>query len=131
MSASDPLQNSPELPEKDGGGIKASYLLDLPPQQRRIMRLLLRHAELTLVDLRKALDALPEDERLTSDEIDNAIKALIEQNWLIRLEANNVVSYKANFQRGSEKPGLRRRSASPIARDVWDALEAKDKNELR
>ncbi|MBI4631244.1 MAG: hypothetical protein HY740_05920, partial [Chloroflexi bacterium] len=101
MSASDPLQNSPELPEKDGGGIKASYLLDLPPQQRRIMRLLLRHAELTLVDLRKALDALPEDERLTSDEIDNAIKALIEQNWLIRLEANNVVSYKANFQRGS------------------------------
>jgi len=99
------------------------------------MRLLLRHAELTLDDLRKALDALPEGERLTSDEIDSAIKVLIEQKWLIRLEANNVVSYKANFQRktesDSEKPAPRRRSASLVARGVWDALEAKDKNELR
>ena len=131
----DQLQNSPELPDKDSNGIKASYLLDLPPEQRRIMRLLLRHAELTLPDLRKALDALPEGERLTSDEIDNAIKVLIEQNWLIRLEANDVVSYKANFQRktgsGSEKPAPRRRNASPVARGVWEALEAKDKNELR
>jgi len=135
MSALDQVQNSPQLPDKDSDGIKASYLLDLPPQQRRVMRLLLRHAELTLDDLRKALDALPEAERLTSDEIDSAIKVLIEQNWLIRLEANAVVSYKANFQRktasDSENPAPRRRSASPVARGVWDALEAKDKNELR
>ena len=135
MSASDQSQNSPQLPDKDGNGIKASYLLDLPPEQRRIMRLLLRHAELTLPDLRKALDALPDGERLTSDEIDKAINVLIEQNWLIRLEANEVVSYKANFQRktgsGGEKSAPRRRNASPVARGVWEALEAKDKNELR
>lgn len=133
MNALDKLQNSSELPDKDSGGIKASYLLELPPDQRRIMRLLLRHAEMTLPDLRKALDALPEDEQVTSDQMDKAIQILIEQNWLIRLEANEVVSYKANFQRkvesGVEKSPPRRRSASPIARGIWDALEAKDKKE--
>jgi len=133
MNALDKLQNSSELPDQDSGGIKASYLLELPPEQRRIMRLLLRHAEMTAADLRKALDALPEDEQLTSDQMDKAIQILIEQTWLIRLEANEIVSYKANFQRkvesALEKSPPRRRSASPVARGIWDALEAKDKNE--
>jgi len=133
MNALDKLQNSSELPDKDSGGIKASYLLELPPEQRRIMRLLLRHAEMTAADLRQALDALPEDEQLTSDQMDKAIQILIEQTWLIRLEANEIVSYKANFQRkvesALEKSPPRRRSASPVARGIWDALEAKDKNE--
>ncbi len=133
MNALDKLQNSSELPDKDSGGIKASYLLELPPDQRRIMRLLLRHAEMTLPDLRKALDALPEDEQVTSDQMDKAIQILIEQNWLIRLEVNEIVSYKANFQRkvesGVEKSPPRRRSVSPVARGIWDALEAKDKKE--
>jgi hypothetical protein len=134
MSVSDQLQTAAELSDKDGNGIKASYLLDLPPEQRRFMRLLLRHAELTLPDLHKALDALPEGERLTPEETDKAINVLIEQDWLIRLEANDVVSYKANFQRktasGSEKPAPRRRGANPVVRGVWEALEAKAKNEL-
>jgi hypothetical protein len=133
MNALDKLQNSSELPDKDSGGIKASYLLELPPEQRRIMRLLLRHAEMTLPDLRKAIDALPEEEQLTSDQMDSAIKVLIEQNWLIRFEANEVVRYKANFQRkvesSAEKSPPRRRSVNPVVRGVWDALEAKDKNE--
>ena len=133
MNVLDRVQNSSELPDKDSGGVKASYLLELPPEQRRITRLLLRHAEMTLSDLRKALDALPEDEQVTSEQMEQAIKVLVEQNWMIRLEANEVVSYKANFQRKTESgfgsSSSRRRSASPVARGVWDALESKDKKE--
>jgi hypothetical protein len=132
MNVLNQLPNSPPLPEKDSG-IKASYLLDLPAEQRRIMRLLLRHAEMSLPDLRKALEALPADEQMTADQMDKAIQTLIEQNWLIRFESKEEIRYKANFQRKTEndadKPSPRRRSASPIARGVWDALEAKDKKE--
>lgn len=131
MNALDKLQNSSEPSEKDSGGVKASYLLELPLEQRRLMRLLLRHAELTLPDLRKALDTLPEEERLSPDDIDKSLKVLLDQNWVVRLEVNDVVSYKANFQRttetGTEKSLPRRRSASPLARGVWEALESKDK----
>ena len=131
MNVLDRVQNSSELPDKDSGGVKASYLLDLPPEQRRIMRLLLRHTEMTQPDLRKALDALPAEEQVTAEQMDQAIKVLLEQNWMIRLEANNVVSYKANFQRKTESgfgsSSSRRRSASPVARGVWDALESTEK----
>ena len=129
MDIFDRLQNSSEPSDRDGNGLKASYLLDLPPDQRRVMRVLLRHTELTYADLSQALEALPEADRLTTEALDKVLVILTEQTWAIRSEIDQTVYYKANFHRRTESAAEKaapRRRVSPTARGIWDSLESGD-----
>jgi hypothetical protein len=111
------------------GGLKASYLLELPPDQRRVMRVLLRHNDLGFPELCQAVAAFPEAERLTNEQLEKILAILLEQNWLIRTEVERVIHYKANFQRRADEAKEKitpKRKVSPVVRGVWDALEAQD-----
>lgn len=67
--------------------ITSSDLLALPADQRRVMRIVLRHTALSHAALCQEAESLPSDARPTPDALEAAIKALIARGWLIAAEA--------------------------------------------
>jgi hypothetical protein len=101
------------------GGITPLDLAGLPPALRKIMRLMLRELQMNLPALRETVESMPEKERLTRDELQNALSTLTEQAWLIRIGEGDKAIYKVN---------LRRKSGSTLAAGIWSSLDAKLKD---
>lgn len=106
--------------KKQEGGITPLDLAELPAALRRIMRLMLREVQLNYPALCEAIDAMPEKERLTRAELQEALSTLTDQFWLIRIGEGEKAIYKVN---------LRRKAGSTLAAGIWSALDAKLKNE--
>ncbi len=100
--------------EKREEGISALEIADLPANLRKIMRLMLREYELTYEELCAAIDALPEADRLSRKELDEALATLSSQLWLIRRGEDALVTYQVN---------LRRKAGSKIAAGIWSVLD--------
>ncbi|HRQ23408.1 MAG TPA: hypothetical protein PLF42_08295, partial [Anaerolineales bacterium] len=98
------------------GGITPIDLAELPPALRKIMRLMLRELQLNYPRLCEVVDAMPEKDRLTRDELDEALATLTEQFWLIRIGEGKKAIYKVN---------LRRKSGSKLAGGIWSSLDEK------
>jgi hypothetical protein len=112
-----------EIENKQGeGGITPLDLADLPPALRKIMRLMLRELQLNYPRLREAMEALPEGERLSHEDLDAALFTLTQQYWLIRIGENEKAIYKVNLKR---KPG------STLAAGIWSSLDARLKDKTK
>ncbi len=111
----DRLQNKIEDKREDGG-ITALDLVDLPPSLRDIMRLMLRRLKITYPELCKAMDAMPEKQRLSRPKLDSALNTLTRQFWLVRLGEGEQATYKVN---------LRRKSGSNLKGNIWSSLGTK------
>lgn len=101
------------------GGITPLDLAELPPALRKIMRLMLRELQLNYPRLCEVMDAMPEKDRLTRQELDEALATLTRQFWLIRIGEGAKAIYKVN---------LRRKSGSTLAGGIWSSLETKLKD---
>lgn len=108
--------------KKQEGGITPLDLAELPSALRRIMRLMLREVQMNYPALCEAMDALPEKERLTRGELQEALSTLTDQFWLIRIGEGEKAIYKVN---------LRRKAGSTLAAGIWSSLEARLKNESK
>src|SRR5690348_1566803 len=88
------------LPDPDHeAGMSTLVLGNLPPKQLKLMRFILQKGgEAIYPDLSQALTALPEAERFSQSEVDEALQGLCQQQWLTRSEAEPIV-YKVNFRR--------------------------------
>lgn len=95
------------------GGISALDLRDLPVGLRKIMRLLLRELEMTYPAICEAMEALPEAERLSRTELEQALEQLSKQGWLIKLGEERI-TYKVNLQH---------KAGSKLA--LWNTLDSK------
>jgi len=113
----DRLQQQLDIRKRDEG-ISALEIADLPPVLRKVIRLLLREVVMKYTDLCANLDAMPQVDRLTRAELDQALKILVEQNWLTCHGEDEFTSYRVN---------LRRKAGSQLSQDVWSALDAKIK----
>jgi hypothetical protein len=111
----DRLQKQIDDKRKEGG-ITILDLADLPPALRKIMRLMLRQLQMNYPQLCNAMDQMPEDERLTRADLDEALKKLTEQAWLIQIGEGERAIYKVN---------LRRKAGSQLGEDIWQNLDAK------
>jgi hypothetical protein len=111
----DRLQKQIDDKRKEGG-ITILDLADLPPALRKIMRLMLRQLQMNYPQLCNAMDQMPEDERLTRANLDEALKKLTEQAWLIQIGEGERAIYKVN---------LRRKAGSQLGEDIWQNLDAK------
>ena len=80
------------------------------------MRILLRKVELDYPSLLKAVEAMPEADRMNKAELDEALEELRQKSWIIRRGAGDTVSYKAN---------LRRKAKSSLSGSMWSMLENK------
>jgi hypothetical protein len=101
------------------GGITALDLADLPPALRKIMKLMLRRLRMDHVQLVEAMDEMPESERLSRTELDEALNKLAEQAWLIQIGEGKRAIYRVN---------LRRKSGSELGETIWQNLDAKLKD---
>ena len=102
MSVFERLQQRLNVEKRDEG-ISAIEIADLPSPLRKIMRLMLR----------EAVEAMPEKERMSKPELDQALEVLTRQFWLIRRGEGERVTYQVN---------LRRKAGSKLAAGVWSAL---------
>ena len=98
------------------GGITPLDLAGLPPALRKIMRLMLRELQMPYPGLCEAMDSMPEADRLTRDDLQDALSTLTEQAWLIRVGEGDKAIYKVN---------LRRKEGSKLAAGIWSSLDAK------
>ena len=102
--------------KKQEGGITALDLADLPPALRKIMRLMLRALEMTYPQLVEAMSNMPDDERLSQKDLDEALNTLSKQFWLMRFGEGSRATYKVN---------LRRKAGSTLSTNIWASLDAK------
>jgi hypothetical protein len=111
----DQLQKQIDDKRKEGG-ITILDLADLPPALRKIMLLMLRQLQMNYPQLCNAMDQMPEDERLTRANLDEALKKLVEQAWLIQIGEGERAIYKVN---------LRRKAGSKLGEGIWQNLDTK------
>jgi len=114
----DQLQKQIDDKEKESG-ITALDLADLPPALRKIMRLMLRQVQMNYPQLCEAMEKFPEDERMSQSDLDDALKTLSQQAWLIQIGEGERAIYKVN---------LRKKAGSTIASGIWQSLDAKLKD---
>jgi len=114
----DRLQKQINDKQKEGG-ITALDLADLPPALRKIMRLMLRQVQMNYPQLCEAMEKMPEGERMSQSDLDEALKTLSQQSWLIQIGEGERAIYKVN---------LRRKAGSNIASGIWQSLDAKLKD---
>lgn len=115
MGVFDRLQRQLDDKSQDGG-ISPIDIASLPPALRRIMRLMLRELEMNRAGLLEAVQAMDEPDRLSTDELDQALDELSKQQWLIRFGEGERASYKVN---------LRRKAGSTLSSSIWASLEDK------
>ncbi|MEW5872748.1 MAG: hypothetical protein AB1894_26045 [Chloroflexota bacterium] len=115
MSIFDRLQKQLEIRKREEG-ISALELADLPPNLRKIMRMMLREVVMKYTDLLRAVEAMPPANRLSRAELDSALDVLVEQNWLLRYGDGELMSFRVN---------LRRRAGSQLGQDIWSALQGR------
>jgi hypothetical protein len=112
MSVFDRLKQQLDIQKREQG-ISALDIADLPPNLRKIMRMMLREVVMKHTELVVAVEAMPAANRMTQAELDAALKTLVEQNWLVRYGSGDLMSFKVN---------LRRRAGSQLGQDIWSAL---------
>jgi hypothetical protein len=112
----DRLNNKLGGDQSDSGGISPIELAKLPPVQRMLMRLLLRELEMTEVAVRAAVSEQPADKRPSNADLEEALKELAREGWVIKMGEGAVITYKAN---------IRRKAPSTLAKSLWSALDSK------
>ena len=98
------------------GGITPLDLAGLPPALRKIMRLMLRELQMTYPRLCEVMDSMPEAERLSRNDLQDALSTLTQQFWLLRIGDGEKAIYKVN---------LRRKEGSKLAAGIWSSLDDK------
>ena len=114
-SVFDRLQKALDV-QKQEEGITAGDIAELPPALRKIMRMMLREVEMTYTAICAAMEATPAAERLSRADLDQALKTLTGQNWLICRGEGEHLNYTVN---------LRRKAGSQLGMNFWNALDAK------
>lgn len=111
----DRLQQQLEISKREQG-ISPIEIAELPPNLRKVMRMMLREVVMKYSDLRKAVEKIDASGRLSPTELDAALAKLVEQNWLTRYGEGEFTSYRVN---------LRRKAGSQLGKDVWSALDGR------
>jgi hypothetical protein len=111
----DRLQKRMEV-EAQKDGISPLDLQSLPPLMRKIMRYLLREYEMLYSEICQWAKELPEEERPSQADLDQALETLSKQFWLIKRGEGERVRYQAN---------LRRKSGSRLDQSAWNTLDSK------
>lgn len=111
----DRLQRQLDIQKREQG-ISALEIAELPPDLRKIMRIMLREVVLKYSDICTLVEAMPESARMSLPEMNSALNTLVEQNWLICSGEGEFTSYRVN---------LRRKAGSALGKDIWAALGSK------
>lgn len=102
--------------EKRSEGISPIDLAALSPNLRKLMKFLLREVQMFHVDILKTVAEWPERDRIPPAEVEQSLKTLTQQGWLICRGEGERVNYQVN---------MRRKAGSKLAQGIWGNLDAK------
>jgi hypothetical protein len=129
-----------------GDGFSTTDFLNTNPALNRMIKLFLHKRKMSYKEISEKIEALPEDKRLSREELDDTLKSLIEMAWLETTEEDGVLYYTvnmkskigtaakqdpqkmANMDFETEEPGKvnnPKQSAINMARDLWQSLGGK------
>ena len=75
-------------------GLSSFDLLgNVPPTHKTVMKIFLRRIILSPEELVAAVAELPEEKRMTKEQLDEAIQALLGLGWLKQIEKNGQMVY--------------------------------------
>lgn|GEM_PF-1334810 len=100
------------------GGLSTLHLLSLPSSINRVLRLFLRSKQIPYQDIRAAVASMPEDSRLSQEELDEMLDLLCQRDWLIRTQDGEVVYYGINLRPAVASASAKAGSADPTASDA-------------
>jgi hypothetical protein len=80
------------------GGLSTLHLLSLPSSINRVLRLFLRSKQIAYEDLRKAVDGMPADSRLSYPELDEMLELLCSREWLVKTQDETRTLYGINLR---------------------------------
>jgi len=105
-----------KMPPADDGR-KLAAMGSLHPHQRKLMRMLLREGEaMKYTAICEAVDAMPEADRISRDDLDAALADLATEGWVIRMGEGELISYEANL--GYKPP-------STLSHAIWSTISSK------
>jgi hypothetical protein len=93
-------------------------IANLPPTQRKIMRLILRKVEMTYTEVCAAVEALPEADCVSRADLDQVLQALTQERWLVRTDKELFPSFRANLRRNVTE----RETPKRERRNIWEVL---------
>ena len=100
------------------GGLSTLHLLSLPSSINRVLRLFLRSKQIPYQDIRAAVAGMPEDSRLSQEELDEMLDLLCKRDWLVRTQDGETVFYGINLRPAVASASAKAASADPIASDA-------------
>ena len=75
-------------------GLSSFDLLgDVPPTHKTVMKIFLRRIILSPEELVAAVAELPEEKRMTKEQLDEAVQSLLGLGWLKQIEKNGQMIY--------------------------------------
>lgn len=116
-----------DTPEADRG-LHVLELAELAPSLRRVMRWVMRTGECNDAELRQSAHEMPEGDRLSPSELDEALRTLLAENWLVRVGEGESATYRINLARRrghvlDSEPQPGRRRSSLTMKGIWDKLD--------
>ncbi len=113
-------------------GFSTLDMIHFPAPVRRIVRIMLRKAEMSHEELHKKIQELPEEKRPSPKEVDDSLEAMIEVGWLERVERDGGNLYRIDM---GKKSGSEVTRASPNQKTkstmskLWDTFDEAAKEE--
>ncbi|HLA41935.1 MAG TPA: hypothetical protein VJZ27_00780, partial [Aggregatilineales bacterium] len=93
-----------------------SKLPDLPPDQLKLLRYIMRNSGITDARLRENIAALPRSSSFYLNQFESTLQALIDRGLVIASAGENQVRYRVS---------LRRKASRRTMQGIWDALDSK------
>lgn len=90
-------------PLTSADGLSTLVLTNLPPAHRKLIRLILRNVEPSYAELCQMVADWSGDEQLSPASLDEALKSLHEQHYLIQIGDANDRRYKVSFSRRANR----------------------------
>jgi hypothetical protein len=102
--------------QNDAHNFNASKLPDLPSDQLKLLRYIMRNSGITDDRLRENIAALPRSSSFFQNQFEETLQALIDKGLVVASVDESPARYRVSLQR---------KAARPTMKGIWDALDAK------
>ena len=94
MSTSDDHSQGQSASSGERAGFSTLDLMNSSPAVNRVVRFMLKRPRMTYQELLDTVAQMPEEKRLTTTQLDEALDTLIQMDWLSRSEEGSQAVYQ-------------------------------------
>ncbi len=94
-------------------GFNVVDYMELPPAERCLVRLVLRHISMSYPNICAEIELMPANQQMSQAELDAALEHLTRSNWLIPQQDEQPIIYRVNDSQRSTSQDRR----------LWDGID--------